>query len=276
MQVVEVGPSAIKVVKDRHTNLATHRLGRLSRLGHSRVALRHAVIVCTQDDASAWHHAPSHLGYRHQLRRVPSCKHCPPCRLMDTDAGRHALANRYRVRARLDGKVGAHSRRVLLVPLLPHALAVLPDALHVDHALLIVLQRHHQHRPTAVQSWHRPHTLVQQVAESLLHRLGPSYLGRHLVHRCLGLVHLRLGCSCYLLLHRSLCLIEVHLWPLVRCARPLHIRLPSCKVVEHSHHHTTLARPVVEVHHVPAVLLVRLGHGRHPVVLTIGYHAVRE
>ena len=276
MQVVEVGPSAIEVVKDRHPNLATHRLGRLSRLGHSRVALRHAVIVSADDDASGRHHPTRHLSHRHQLRRVASCKHRPPCRLMDTDASRYALANRYRVGARLDGKVGANPRRVLLVPLLPHTVAVLPDALHVDHALLIVLQRHHQHRTTAVQSWHRPHTLVQQVAERLLHRLGPSYLGRHLVHRCLGLVHLRLGCSCYLLFHRSLCLIEVHLWPLVRCARPLHIRCPSCKVVEHSHHHTTLARPVVEVDHIPAVLLVRLRHRWHSVVLAIGYHAVRE
>ena len=171
MQVVEVGPSAIKVVKHRHPHLATHRLGRLSSLGHSRVALGLAVIVGTQDDASGRHHATSHLSHRHQLRRVASCKHCPTCRLKHTDACRHTLANRYRVGARLDGKVGANPRCVLLVPLLPHALAVLPDALHVHHALLIVLQRHHQRLTRAVQSRHRPHTLVLEVAERLLHRL---------------------------------------------------------------------------------------------------------
>jgi hypothetical protein len=110
----------------------------------------------------------------------------------------------------------------------------------------------------------------------LLHRLGPRYLGRHLVHRCLGLVDLHLGCRSYLLLHRSRRLLEVHLWTLVGRARPLHVWCPSCKVVEHCHHYPTLAGAVVEVHHIPAVLLVGLRHGRHSVVLAIGYHAIRE
>ena len=276
MQVVEVGPLAVEVVKHRHSHLAPHCLGCLACLGQARVTLCHAVIVSAQDDLATWHHPTRHLGHRHQLRRVTSCKHRPSCRLVDTDACRQPLANRHRVAAGLDGKVGAHSGRVLLVPLLPHAIFVLPDALHVHHTLLVVLERHHQRASVAVQSRHRPNTLVLEVAERHLHRLCLCYLGRHLVDGCLGLVHLHLGCLGYLLLHRSRRLLDAHLGALVRTARPLHIWLTSCKVIEHTDHYTTLAGPVVEVDHIPAVLLVGLRHGRNSVVLAIGYHAVRE